>query len=84
MDIDYEQTEYDRITPPIVKRYKSISQERGRTVIPVASDGSLAPEHEHYRREDREPGIEDQGVGEADEPDDGSSSGFFGFRGERE
>jgi len=32
----YEQTEYDRITPPIRDRYKRISKERGVKVVPLA------------------------------------------------
>lgn len=42
METIYEQTEYDRITDPIRKRYERISRERGVTVIPLAA-GESAP-----------------------------------------
>lgn len=45
MDVIYEQTEYDRITPPIERRYERISKARGIRVVPLAV-GQKPPESE--------------------------------------
>lgn len=33
--MEYEYTEYDRITPPIERRYKRLSKAKGRVIIPL-------------------------------------------------
>lgn len=36
----YQQTEYDKITPPIKRRFERMSREAGEKIIPLASGES--------------------------------------------
>ena len=38
-EIEYERTDYDRISRPVAERYERISRERGRTVVPLDAFG---------------------------------------------
>src|SRR6056297_1972905 len=67
--MEYERTEYDRITKPILERYERISQQRGCAVIPLSSTGQPADCHRDQYDRDHAPA--DTGGGKADSRDEG-------------
>ena len=82
MEAIYERTEYDRITPPIVKRYQRISRERGCTVIPLSATGQPAECHrEQYDRDHGRIAENEAGDNGTADADTGSSErSWLGFQ----
>lgn len=86
-EIQYERTEFDRVSPAVQRRYERISRERGITVVPLDSFWRDADGHRPLASQ-RDAGDQD-GAGNdlsADAGDaDGSVGGgrFGGFLGRR-